>query len=173
MSRPSSSFRPFAWALRCRRRSLFAACPCCSSFVPRLGFCWSCGEVSPLLSSLLPVLLFAVLAASSCSRRSVPAQVPCAVQVQELEQGQFFQGAAVVPGAASAQAVWFQFQCQFPAWVGSASVFSLSVAGEQEAAVELEVSVVGGLQGFWVPLRSLPAGWQRVQWRAGGQVGAR
>jgi hypothetical protein len=144
-------------------------CSCCS--VPcflGLRFCLSCGAFR-----LVPVLLFAGLVLCSCSRQVALPVAPCVVEVQELEQGQFFSLAAVVPGAQSGQAVWFQFQCQFPAWVGSAQVFYLSVVGEPEAHIELEGSVSGLLQGFWVPFQSLPAGFQRVQWRVSGQVSAR
>lgn len=152
--------------------------------------CWGCWLLRPaarqsslpgLLSLLLPVLLFAGLVA--CSPRSVPvapAPAPCVVQVSEVPgRGQFFEAAAVAPAGASGRFVWFQFRCQFPAWVGSggaAAVTTPAAPGEQEVFdLEGEYPLVqrGGAWGFWVPVGSLPAGFGRVQWVASGQVGAR
>lgn len=75
MLSPLSFSAPFRSLGRCRS---LVSCSCCSSvgFRLGLGFCISCGWVR----CLLPVLLFAGLALSSCSRRVAPP--PC--QVLEL-----------------------------------------------------------------------------------------
>lgn len=174
----------FALALRLRRRSLFVACPCCPSFVPRLGFCRSCFSVF----SWLPVLLFAGLVAlSSCSRRVVaPVQPLCQVQVLEAFGLQLFQGEPVSGVRAGAQ-VWFQFQCQFPAWVGSGVAAAVCLPSEppppgqvasgefclQGGLASFPLVQRGGQWGFWVPVSELPSGWWSLQWSASGQVGAR
>ena len=152
-------------------------CPCCSSpcFLG-LRFCLSCGWVR----SLLPVLLLAGLLCS-CSHRSVPVAVPvpCVVQVQELERGQFFSGEPV-SGAVVGSQVWFQFQCQFPAWVGAGVAVAVCWQPEpgselclQQGFSEFPLLQRSGQWGFWVPVSELPSGWQRVQFQASGQVGAR
>jgi len=157
------------------RQARQVACPCCSSFGARaLGFCLSCGFVR----SLVPVLLFAGLVLSSCSRAVVIAQAPCQVLVSEAPQGQVFFSQPVVPGRSVGRSQWFGFQCQFPAWVGSGVAASVAIQGSEASEVaalpgEYVLQQSAGGWGFWVPVGELPAGWQRVQWVASGQVGAR
>lgn len=165
----------FRYAVAVRRSRGFVPCSCCS--VPgraSLGFCLSCGWVQPVLRSLLPVLLFAGLVLSSCSRRSVPlppvpAQGPCQVVIGEWEQGPFFIGEPVFSGGVAGRSVWFRFQCAFPASVLSGSVSGLS-SGVLYFQGPFPLQQFSGVWGFWVPVGELPAGWQRVQWQAGGIV---
>lgn len=158
--------------------------------------CWGCWLLRPaarqsslpgLLSLLLPVLLFAGLAFSSCARRPAPAVSPvpavsaaCVVQVSEVPgRGQFFEAAAVAPAGASGGSVWFQFQCQFPGWVGAGEAAAVTTPapawGQGLFYLEGEFPMVqcAGAWGFWVPVGLLPAGFGQVQWVASGQVGAR
>lgn len=146
-------------------RSL-VSCPCCSSvgFRLGLGFCISCGWVR----CLLPVLLFAGLALSSCSRRVAPASAPCFVVIGEEERGEYFQHEAVsVSSAFSPSSVFFQFRCQFQQPEAGWFVSGLS-SGQLYISGSFPVVQVGGVWGFWVSVSQLPVGFSRVQWLASG-----